>query len=488
MTSAKILAIDQGTTSTRAVIVDERATLTIVTAHPNPPSYPQAEHVEQDPERLLADLSDCIAQAVTPDIVAVGISNQGESCLAWEAGSCRPLAPILSWQDNRSQARVERLRANGAAPEIRKLSGLPLDAYFSASKLAWLLDSLPEARSLAARGRLHLGTTDAWFREALTGRFETDVTTASRTSLMNLTACAWDPRLCELFSVPMDALPAIGPSNGLLGMLKAGSREIPLMASLVDQQAALYGHGCRAPGDTKMTFGTGAFASLITGTDWKSGDAADEDSGAVPTVAWQKTGDVPVYAVDGGVYAAASAVDWGRSLGLFDDYAELNELTTDRAVSRGLVFVPALAGLGCPFWDRDARGSWMGLSADTTARDLMQAILEGIAYRMRDVVQALEHHNDVAEVLRVDGGMSANPCFCQSLADILGRDLFVSSQPERTALGTATLAAEAAGLSIDIDRQGRLVSPTSSSDRHESERNVARFAAARQAVQRYARE
>jgi len=498
-----ILAIDQGTTSTRAVVVDERGQLDIVHSRPNPASHPQPDWIEQDPTRVMANLRSCLdTGAAAAGVVAVGLSNQGESCLAWEAGTGRPLAPIISWQDSRTTARIEQLEHDGVGNAVQQRAGLPLDAYFSASKLAWLLENIPEARALAGEGRLHLGTTDAWFREVLTGRFETDVTTASRTSLMNLENCQWDPSLCRLFGVPMDTLPRIGPSSGDLGRLSVGTqerhaRELPLVASLVDQQAALYGHGCRQPGDTKMTFGTGAFASVVTGSGWPpkersidtlgtaSSAALGAALGAVPTVAWQRAEEAPVRALDGGVYSAASAINWARSLGLFSSFEEIEHFGNRTAASRGLFFVPALAGLGCPHWDRVARGCWMGMSGETTSRDLVQAILEGIAFRMLDVTDAIERHQPISSPLRVDGGMSANDGFCQCLADTLGHQLQVSGVTERTALGTAMLAAEALGESIALPSASRNVVPTIDRDDSARVRHRERFDAARRACQAF---
>lgn len=486
------LAIDQGTTSTRAVIVDERGQLNIVHSRPNPASHPRPDRIEQDPERLLDDLRICLEVGVaSAEVCAVGLSNQGESCLAWEAGSGRPLSPIISWQDSRTGEQIEQLVRDGASQEVRQRAGLPLDAYFSASKLAWLLANASEARALAGKGRLHLGTTDAWFREVLTGRYETDVTTASRTSLMNLESCTWDPALCRLFGVPMDTLPPIGPSSGDLGRLSIStgsepSRTFTLGASLVDQQAALYGHGCREPGDTKMTFGTGAFASVVSDRPWPPTVGNRDAPGAVPTVAWQRDGRTPARALDGGVYSAASAINWARSLGLFAAFEEIEHFDKRSAASHGLFFVPALEGLGCPHWDREARGCWMGMSSKTTSADLVQAILEGVAFRMHDVVDAIKVHQPLVAPLHVDGGMSANGWFCQCLADTLGCELQVSGVSERTALGTAMLAAEAVGRSIELPSGARRVAPRSAHDDAAQQRARERFRAARRASQAFA--
>ncbi len=451
----KTLAIDQGTTSTRAFVLDRSGAMQALMSLPHRQHYPGPGRVEHDPEELIGNIRRCLAAAeADPAITAAGIANQGESCLAWDAATGAAVGPVIVWQDDRTAARTRSLRAEGLEAMTRARSGLPLDPYFSASKLAWILQNDPVAARLHAAGRLRLGTTDAFFRDRLTGRFETDVTTASRSGLMSLATCGWDAELCRLFGVPMDCLPAITASTGDLGSLAAGARSLPLTASLVDQQAALYGHGCRRPGDAKITFGTGAFALALTGGRPEPGGAA-----ALPTLAWQRTGEPPVYALDGGVYAASAAVNWARGIGLFADLPEIAAFAAPSAAERGLVFVPALAGLAAPHWDRAARGAWMGLSLDTTRADMMQAVLEGIAFRMAEVLADIARAVPLNAPISIDGGMSANRWFCQMLADVLGRALAVSDEPELTARGTALLAAEATGAAIPARASGRTVLP-----------------------------
>lgn len=448
------LAIDQGTTSTRAFVLDPSGAMRLLAALPHRQSYPAPGHVEHDPEELVANLRACLDAADDPRIAAVGLDNQGESCLAWDAETGEAVSPVIVWQDDRTAAQTGRMRAEGMEPEVRARAGLPLDPYFSASKLAWILRTVPRAQALHRRGRLRLGTTDAFFRDRLTGRFETDATTASRTSLMNLATCAWDAELCALFGVPVETLPAITPSTGDLGALRVGGQSVALTASLVDQQAALYGHGCRAAGDAKITFGTGAFALAVTGDR-----PALTGTQALPTVAWHKSGEAPVFALDGGVYAASSAVNWAQGIRLFDDLADLDRFAGPTAAERGLVFVPALAGLACPHWNRAARGAWMGLSLDTTRADMVQAVLEGIAFRMAEVIEDMARAVPVGAPLSIDGGMSANPWFCQMLADALDRALVVSRNAELTAQGTAWLAAEAVGARVAADPVGTPYAP-----------------------------
>ena len=242
-----------------------------------------------------------------------------------------------------------------------ELSGLPLDAYFSATKLAWIIENIPEAKTLLQQGKLRLGTTDAFFLDNLSGQFVTDITTASRTSLMNLQSGDWSTELCELFNVPIECLPKIAPTTGDFGTIDVQGKQITITASVCDQQASLYGHGCREPGDAKITFGTGAFALAITGDR----PVHSPEQGLLPTVAWQLQNQPTSYALDGGVYSAGAAINWAKSLGLFESFAQINQFSKSSAIERGLVFVPALSGLACPHWDRKAAGLWIGLSLDT---------------------------------------------------------------------------------------------------------------------------
>lgn len=459
----RALAIDQGTTSTRALLVDATGVHALLSRE-HRQIYPAPGHVEHDPEELIANLLACLDAA--PQVDCVGLANQGESCLAWDAQTGRAITPVIVWQDDRTADLCARLKPHEAL--VRDRTGLPLDPYFSASKLGWIVAQVPEAAALLAQDRLRLGTTDAFFRDRLTGRFETDPTTASRTALYNLRGGGWDADLCALFGVPMGALPAIRPSTGDLGLLPGGRR---LTASVVDQQAALFGHGCRNPGDAKITFGTGAFALVLTG-DPASGP------GLSPTVAWAEAGAPPVHALEGGVHAASSAVNWARGLGLFTDWGQIDTFDAPPAISRGIAFVPALAGLAAPHWDRAARGAWMGLALDTTPRDMAQAVLEGVAFRTAEVMAAMAQALPLAGPVSVDGGMSRNPWFCQFLADVMGCAVRVSDEPELTAMGTAQLAARGMGTELATTARGLLLTP-----RQVPKAWHARFSAARDSVQ-----
>ncbi len=462
------LAIDQGTTSTRALLVDDTGARAIF-SRPHRQYYPRTGWVEHDAAELLASVEACLAIAADHAVIAAGVANQGESCLGWDALTGEAVGPVIVWQDDRTTDITDRLKADGCGTMVRARTGLPLDPYFSAAKLGWILRENPGAQRLHAQGRLRIGTTDAYFRDRLTGRFETDVTTASRTSLMSLATHDWDDDLCALFGVPRECLPVITKTTGDLGT----ARGIPLTASVVDQQAALHGHGCRRPGDAKITFGTGAFALALTG------DLVLAE-GVLPTVAWARAGEFPIHALDGGVYAAASAVNWARETGLFQNWDDIDNFDAATAIGRGLAFVPALSGLACPHWDRRARGAFMGLGLDTTPRDMAQAVLEGVAFRMAEVMSRMAEAVPLTAPISIDGGMSGNPWFCRFLSAALARPLFVSTEPELTAIGTAQLAAHGAGAKLSPPRKGQMVEAEPlPKDWH------ARFRAAREAVQSF---
>ena len=431
----RVAAIDQGTTSTRGFVLEGDQPGEILCRRSHEQHYPMPGWVEHDPVEILRHIEDCLA-AVGP-VDAIGISNQGESCMAWDRETLEPVSAIIVWQDQRSADRVERLKAEGAEELTQARAGLPLDAYFSASKLAWIIANLPGAQALLRQNRLCLGTTDGFFLHCLTGQFVTDITTASRTSLMNLQTGAWDADLCALFNVPLHCLPEIRPTMGDFGCIELNGKSTPITASVVDQQAALFGHGCRETGDAKITFGTGAFALAVTGdTLHKS-----PKGGLLPTIAWQETGGPATYALDGGVTCAGSAVNWGRALGLFRDFSEIEQFDSPAACERNLIFVPALAGLGCPHWDRTAAGMWLGLTLKTKAPDMMQSMLEGIAFRAGEVMTALAQEIPLGGSVSIDGGLSANGYFCQFLSDVLQKEIMLPATPELTATGTALMAA-----------------------------------------------
>ncbi|MEM0905868.1 MAG: FGGY family carbohydrate kinase [Pseudomonadota bacterium] len=460
--SVRIGAIDQGTTSTRILVIEPSGERHVAHAVAHRQIYPQPGWVEHDPEELIENIIACVAAAGRLD--ALGFDNQGESCLAWDAETKAAISPVIVWQDERTAASIARLKREGCDKVTLERAGLPLDPYFSASKLSWILKTLPEARRAHAKGTLRLGTTDAFFMDRLADQYITDVSTASRTSLMNLKSGTWDAELCQLFEVPMECLPHIVPNIGAFGALGSSQGNIPITALIVDQQAALYGARCWAPGDVKMTFGTGAFALMTTG----STIVHDEARGLIPTVAWQLPGEDMVYAVDGGVLTAGAAINWAQNLGLYDSVSDLTGFPSEPAIARGLVFVPALSGLGAPHWDRKARGAFFGLALDHGPQEAMQAVLEGIALRAADVLGAMESVTPLNGVPSLDGGLTNNRYFLQFLADVMGRPLTRSKEPEVTALGAALLAGKAVGATPRLESDGETVSPQKSAKAYQA--------------------
>ncbi|KAA6169251.1 glycerol kinase [Pseudomonas marginalis] len=437
----RIAALDQGTTSTRVLVVSQNGSADIQLSLRHQQHHPHPGWVEHDPLELLNNLQRCLE--ATGRVDAIGLANQGESCLAWDAKTGEPLSPVIVWQDNRTSAEIAQLRGDGGEALTLERAGLPLDPYFSASKLAWIIRNLPAAQSALRAGRLRLGTTDAYFLDRLTGVFATDVTTASRTSLMNLATGQWDSQLCELFGVPMETLPQIRDTVGHFGEIGA----TPITASIVDQQASLYGHGCRNEGDAKITFGTGAFALTLTGEQI----IRAPDKGLLATIAWQIDGK-PTYAMDGGVYDASSAVEWAGRLGLFSDFSELAAFDEPPAIGRQLAFVPALSGLACPHWDRSAAALWVGMNGSTTRQDMCQAVLEGVALRSVEVITAMDEFLSVTDHLSIDGGLARSPYFAQFLADALQRCIVTQRFDELTAFGCAALAAKGIGVALKPPR------------------------------------
>jgi glycerol kinase len=439
----RVLAVDQGTTATKTYTLDTDGQFTFCNSVEHPQIYPRPGWVEHDPETLFSNVKNSIDS--TGDIDAIGIDNQGETVVAWDSESGFPIYNAIVWQDQRTNDFIEELKARGAEEVTLKLAGLPLDPYFSASKLWWILKNVSEAQTLLKKDRLRLGTSESFFIYRLTGEHATDVTTASRTSLMDLKTCAWDPELCKIFEIPIEILPEIRPTTAHFGCVKSKGKDIPINASVVDQQAALMGHACYEAGQIKVTFGTGVFALANVGTAIQS----DHESGILSTVAWQFADDKPVYAVDAGVYNAGSAVNWVRSIGLFNNFAEIDHFENPPAASRGLVFVPALSGLACPFWDRTAAGLWLGISLETTKEDLCQAVLEGIALRTSQLLDAIDSLTGSRRRLSVDGGLTHNSYFCQFLADVTQNEIIIPTSPDITSYGTGRFALIGCGLAKD---------------------------------------
>ena len=438
----RILAIDQGTTSTRAILFED-GKHRLVGARKHQTRHPQPGWVEQDGQELLANIAALVEAAGLVD--AIALDNQGESCLAWDGQTGEPLSPVIVWQDVRTAEALAGMADSDAAALSRDIAGLPLDPYFSASKLGWLMRENEAVRQAAARGRLRLGTTDAFFLDRLAGVFATDCATASRTGLMNIETGQWDSSLCALFGVPMESLPVIRANTAGFGAIG----KAPVAAAIVDQQAALFGHGARREGDAKITFGTGAFALAVTGNTPRR---AALDKGLLPTLAWN-LGDGPVYAIDGGVQDAGSAVEWALRAGLAEMLSDFDDLPGIPAIARGLVFAPLFSGLGCPHWDRSAAPILLGLQPDMGKAEMRQALLEGIAFLTADVIEAMDGICPLGETLSIDGGLSNNRYFSQFLADCLGKTISVDGFAERTAFGAAALAAQALGQTLTLETQ-----------------------------------
>lgn len=433
------LAIDQGTTGTKAYRIGADGRMELVGRRTHRQILPAPGWVEHDAEEILRHIEELIADAGPVD--AVTLANQGETVVAWDARTGAPIGPAIVWQDTRTRDVVTRMKDEGLEPEVMARSGLPLDCYFSASRLRWYLDHVPQARDLHAQGWLRLGTSDAFFLDRLCGVFTTDITTASRTSLMNLRTGEWDETLCRLFGVPVDCLPAIRPTVGDFGQLRASG--VPVRVCVVDQQAALYGHGLQKPGDVKITFGTGAFALALAGTE----ACLEAGAGILPTVAWQFAGQPAIYALEGGVLTAGAAVNWVEGLGPAFSCADPALLAASSAAEKGVFFLPALQGLGCPWWEREARGSWAGLGLDTRPQDMARAVLEGIAFRSVQLVQAfVSATGQAASRVSVDGGLANNAWFTQFLANCLGMPVHVPEQVDVTAAGLGRFWRESEGL------------------------------------------
>ncbi len=463
----KILAIDQGTTSTKAFILDDEGELRLVGRLHHERFHPAPGRVEHDTEELASNIESLLDEALRdePEIAGIALANQGETVVAWDRRNKKPLYRAIVWQDQRTQSMLDELRPD-ARDSIRARTGLPPDAYFSASKLSWLLRNVPQVAEAARGGYLGLATSDSFFIDRLTNEYMTDVTTASRTSLMDLHARVWDRELCLIFGVPLDLLPRIGASTGRLAVISRSGKCIPLVATLVDQQAALFGHGCRVCGDAKVTFGTGTFALAITGQS-----PIVDQKGMVPTVAWQHSGERALYALDGGDYTSAAAVDWTISLGLARSLADFDLPPEPSALEQGLAFVPALAGLAAPHWDRTATGMWIGLRQDTTAAHMRRAVLEGIALRSAELIEALPVSGD--KPISADGGLASNPAFIQFFADALGSPIQLKFTHELTSLGAAEMGFVGLGrnpprCTSDCDR---LICPSPASPRIRSLRS-----------------
>jgi glycerol kinase len=470
-----VLALDQGTTSSRAIVFDREGVIRASAQREFRQIFPQPGWVEHDATEIWSTqagvMHEVLARAgIGPrDIAAIGIANQRETTLVWERSTGRPIAHAIVWQDRRTAPRCDALRADGHGALFAQKTGLVLDAYFSGTKLAWLLDEIPGVRARAARGELAFGTIDTWLVWQLTaGRVHcTDPSNASRTLLFNIHTGDWDEELLALLDVPRAVLPQIVPSSGVCGMARIDGVDVPVAGIAGDQQAALFGQGCLSPGMAKNTYGTGCFLLLNTGHQ-----AVASRNHLLTTVAWQRDG-ITDYALEGSVFIGGAVVQWLRDgLNMIHNAAEVEALASSVPDNGGVVLVPAFAGLGAPHWDAYARGSIFGLTRGTTGGHVARAALEAIAFQSADVLAAMERDAGITLTeLRVDGGAAANNLLLQFQADLLGVPVVRPRVLETTALGAAYLAGLATGYwnsadDIAANRQiGRRFEPAAVRDR-----------------------
>ncbi|MCJ2187975.1 glycerol kinase GlpK [Novosphingobium beihaiensis] len=452
-----ILVIDAGTTSNRAMVFAPDGTVRALAQRPLTQHYPQPGRVEHDALEIWQGVLACARQAVAQAggvdrIAAIGIANQRETVVAWDKASGAPLSRAIVWQDRRTAPACEVLRAAEREADVQAATGLILDPYFSATKMAWLLENVPEVKAAAGAGRLALGTVESWLLYKLTGGAHlSDASNASRTSLLPLAGADWDQGLCGLFGVPRGALPEICDCAGDIGMALPAwlGAPVPVTGMAGDQQAATIGQSCLAMGETKATYGTGAFVLANMGTQVPSSRHR-----LLATVLWQLGGE-RVYALEGSVFVAGSLVQWLRdSLGLIDAAAETEALARSVPDSGGVVIVPALSGLGAPHWRADARASITGLTFASTRAHLARAALETMAMQTRDLAEAFAADGATWTTLRIDGGMSANSWMAQDLADVLALPVERPDFVETTALGAGMLAGLGAGLFASLEEAG----------------------------------
>ncbi len=455
MASACVLAIDQGTTSTRAIVFDRDMSVVTIAQTEFAQRYPADGWVEHDPEEIWQTTLDVSRQAIDRAaaeghrVEAIGITNQRETTIVWDRQSGKPIYNAIVWQDRRTTAQCEALHAAGHEPEFRSRTGLLLDPYFSCTKVSWLLTHVDRARSHADSGELAFGTVDSFLVNRLTGGrvHATDATNASRTGLLNLRAGRWDEELCRLFDVPVSMLPDVRDCNADFGETDPAlfGRAIPIRGVAGDQQAAAIGQCCFEPGQTKSTYGTGCFVLMNTG------DVVVESSHRLlSTVAYRIDGKT-AYSMEGSIFIAGAAVQWLRDgLGIIDSAAETEGLARGAEGHPGLYLVPAFTGLGAPYWKPRVRGAIFGLTRATGRADLARAALEAVCFQTHDLIRAMTADGRAPADLRVDGGMVANEWFVQRLADILDIEIERPGVMETTAAGAAYLAGRSVGLYGDF--------------------------------------
>lgn len=454
-----ILALDQGTTSSRAIIFNEAGTVIGLRQIPFGQIYPKPGWVEHDPYEIWKSQYDAAlgaieAAQITPaQIAAIGITNQRETAVVWDRATGKPVHNAIVWQCRRSSAICQELKALGYEADIRARTGLVLDPYFSATKLMWLFDEVPALRARAERGELMFGTVDSWLLYNLTGRHETDATNASRTLLFNIKTGSWDQDILRTLRLPASILPAVLPSSADYGFTKKElfGVEIPVSGCAGDQQAALFGHACFQPGAAKNTYGTGCFALMNTGDE-----PVASRHNLLTTIAWD-LGKGYTYALEGSVFIAGAVVQWLRDeLAVLADSAESEKLARSVPDSGGVVLVPAFVGMGAPHWDPDARGAVLGLTRGSSRAHLVRAAIESVAYQARDLLVAMESDfGSPVPFLKADGGASANSFLMQFQADVMDRPVILPEVGEVTALGAAYLAGLRVGYWSGVEKVER---------------------------------
>ena len=452
-----ILAIDQGTTSSRAILFDHEMHIASMAQKEFQQIFPQPGWVEHDPIEIWASQAAVVAEAISKiginglNIAAIGIANQRETTIVWDIDTGEPVYNAIVWQDRRTSDFCDSLKAQGLVDSIRKKTGLIIDAYFSGTKIKWILDNVPGAREKAEAGKLRFGNVDTWLIWQLTRGtvHATDVTNASRTMLFNINTLKWDEDMLQFLDIPASMLPEVKSCSELFGYTKTTifAHEVPIAGVAGDQQAALFGQMCTEPGSIKNTYGTGCFVMLNTGES-----PVISKNNLLTTVAW-KIGDTVNYALEGSIYVGGSVVQWLRDgLGIIKSSAEVEELAASVPDSGGVYFVPALTGLAAPYWDQHARGTIVGITRGTTAAHIARAALDGIAFQTYDIAQAMA--NDLGKPLvelKVDGGASRNALLMQRQADLLGIKVIRPITTETTAEGVAFMAGLAVGYWSGLD-------------------------------------
>ena len=452
-----ILSLDQGTSSSRAIVFDHKGQIRSVAQREFTQYFPKPGWVEHNPHEIWSSQASVIAEAITSidinglDIAAIGITNQRETTIVWDSETEEPIYNAIVWQDRRTSEYCDELKAAGHTEFIRSRTGLIIDAYFSATKIKWILDNVPGARERAEKGKLMFGTVDTWLIWRLTrGEVHvTDVSNASRTMLFNIHTLHWDEELLRLFDIPLSMMPEVRSSSEVYGHTKSTifAHKVPIAGIAGDQQAALFGQMCVEPGAVKNTYGTGCFLLMNSGEK-----PIDSKNNLLTTVAW-KIGDKVNYALEGSIFVGGSVVQWLRDgLGIIRSSSEVEALAASVPDTAGVYFVPALTGLAAPYWDQYARGSISGISRGTTAAHIARAALEGIAYQTLDIVDAMQRDSGIELCeLKVDGGAARNNLLMQFQSDLLDTRVIRPQVTETTALGAAYLAGLAVGYWDSID-------------------------------------